>query len=166
MVKQLQFLLSKNVNVDRGLQGKPELAFGSSFLFLGPYLIPIGLGQKPRLVAVVWIFHRKVPRSFLCHFQALLTFLTGLEPRLRGLSKALGRSPELIPMTRGPFHNILLSPLFISTEKHLDYFEQFKVKNWPIAEAQGSFVIKILGLPRLQPVHTNLLEKEKVKICF
>ena len=66
----VEILGVKNVIADRGLQGKPELAFWSSFLFLSPYLGSVSSGQKLRLVAVILRFHRKVPRSFFGQFPA------------------------------------------------------------------------------------------------
>ena len=55
---------------DIGLQRKPGLAFWSSFLFLSPYLSSESSGQKPRPVAVILEFHRKVTRSFFGPFPA------------------------------------------------------------------------------------------------
>ena len=88
--------------VDRGLQGKPELAFWSSFLFLGPYLVPISLWQEPRLVAVILKFHRKVPRSFFGHFSWILPFLTRPKPKLQGFSRALVQVPWAHLNDQGP----------------------------------------------------------------
>ena len=75
--------------VDRGLQGKPELAFWSNFLFLSPYLGSESSGQKPRIVAQDSTFSRKVPRSFFGHISWILSFFTRPKPRLQGLSRAL-----------------------------------------------------------------------------
>ena len=100
--------------VDRGLQGKPELAFWSSFLLLGPYLVPISLWQKLRLVAVILEFHRKVTRSFLANFHGFCRFWQGPSPSFGALPVFMYKFPELISMTRDQFHKILLNILFIS----------------------------------------------------
>ena len=100
--------------VDRGLQGKPELAFWSSFLLLGPYLVPISLWQKLRLVAVILEFHRKVTRSFLANFHGFCRFWQGPSPSFGALPVFMYKFPELISMTRDQFHKILLNILLIS----------------------------------------------------
>ena len=139
--------------IAKGPQGKPGLTFWASFHFFVSYFDPLSLWQKPRLVALIWKFHRKMTRSFFGTFPAswaqspasqaclLSFFLVSTE-----LSQLVEPSSEL-----GPLHQ-LVSLVWIGLWG-LKYpiwwpavFRHFLRSKWPSARKLSKAFGKALSL--------------------
>ena len=108
--KTILVFLSKMSVIAKGAQGKPGLTFWVSFHFFVSYFDPLSLWQKPRLVALIWKFHRKMTRSFFGRFpafwpgsaagpRALGLFLWGLWACQRLMSLLLNQSCSVLITT-------------------------------------------------------------------
>ena len=108
--------------IDIGLQPKPGPTFQSGFHFFWAYYSPLSLWQKPRLVALIWKFHRKMTRSFFGRFPAFWPgFAAG--PRALGLffMKLLSLS-EAHELSFESFHSLFL----YFSWKYLEFIQPFQ----------------------------------------